>query len=251
MSLHADLRRALGRAKTRVFRQLGLIKTDWETSLPEEVQFWRGALSDPAKNWIPEEYRERTDPDLPFQQELRELLSHHAETTVRILDVGAGPLTRLGKVWPGKSLEIVATDPLAGQYDRIMEEIGLVPLVRTIAVQGEKLTQSFPPNSFDLAYASNSLDHAKDPVDVIRQMCALLKPQGRAYLWHFVNCGIGERYVGLHQWNFSGVADDMLVDDGRRRVSLQAALGPAWRVASRGERAFGADVVITTISPSE
>jgi SAM-dependent methyltransferase len=251
MSLHADLRRALGRAKTRVFRQLGLIKTDWETSLPEEVQFWHGALSDPAKNWIPDEYRERTDPDLPFQEELRELLSHHTGTTVRILDVGAGPLTRLGKVWPGKSLEIVATDPLAGQYDTILQEIGLIPLVRTIAVQGEKLAQSFPPKSFDLAYASNSLDHAKDPVDVIRQMCALLKPQGRAYLWHFVNCGIGERYVGLHQWNFSGAADDMLVDDGRRRVSLQAALGPAWRVASRGERAFGADVVVTTIRPAE
>jgi SAM-dependent methyltransferase len=233
-----------------LLRRLGFIQTDWASSLPEETKFWRDALTDPARNWLVEEYRERTDPAAPFPPELRELLAHHTGEVVRILDVGAGPLTRLGKIWPGKTLEIVATDPLAEQYDRIMDEIGLVPLVRTIAVQGETLAETFPPRSFDLAYASNSLDHAKDPVEVIRQMCTLLKPGGRAYLWHFVNCGIGERYAGLHQWNFSGQPDDLFIDDGRRRVSLQTELGPAWIVASRAEHAFGSDVVVTTICPA-
>jgi len=247
MSIYMKLRCTLGRIKTQVLRKLGFIKNDWNSSLTDEADFWRRALSDPARHWVVDEYRERTDPCLPFQQELRELLAHHTGPDVRILDVGAGPLTRLGKVWPGKTLKIVATDPLASHYDKIMQEIGLVPPIRSIAVQGERLAETFSPGSFDLAYASNSLDHALNPVDVIRQMCSLLAPQGRAYLWHFVNCGIGERYVGLHQWNFSNSNGDMRIDDGRKSFLLSVELGPSWCVDAQDDHAFGSDVVMTTI----
>lgn len=228
-------------------RRLGLLQTDWASSLPDEVQFWRKALSDPLADWIPEEFSQRTDPVLPLQQDLRQLLGEDCGPIVRILDVGAGPLTRLGKVWEGKTLEIVATDPLAPEYDRILTEIGLDPLVRTIAVQGELIAEHFDAGSFDLAYASNSLDHAKDPVEVIRQMGLVIKTGGHLYLWHFVNCGIGERYQGLHQWNFSGSADDLFIDDGRSKVSLRSALGPCYELTSRFEHAFGSEVVVIIV----
>jgi SAM-dependent methyltransferase len=228
-------------------RRFGLLQTDWASSLPDEVQFWRKALSDPLADWIPEEFSQRTDPVLPLQQDLRQLLGEDCGPIVRILDVGAGPLTRLGKVWEGKTLEIVATDPLAPEYDRILSEIDLDPLVRTIAVQGEMIAEHFAAGSFDLAYASNSLDHAKDPVEVIRQMGLVIKTGGHLYLWHFVNCGIGERYQGLHQWNFSGSADDLFIDDGRSKVSLRSALGPCYELTSRFEHAFGSEVVVTIV----
>jgi len=245
--LLSTIRRSLGRTRAALLRRLGLLQTDWETSLPEEVQFWAKALSDPSAHWIPEEFSQRTDPSLPLQQELQDLLGQDCGPVVRILDVGAGPLTRLGKVWKGKTLEIVATDPLAAEYDRILDQIGLTPLVRTVAVQGEMIAEHFAAGSFDLAYASNSLDHAKDPLEVIRQMGTVLKTGGHIYLWHFVNCGIGERYQGLHQWNFSGSANDMFIDDGRTKVSLRSALGPRYEVASTSEHAFGSEVVVTIV----
>jgi len=247
VSFISDIRRSLGWTRAAVLRRLGLLQNDWENSLPEEVQFWAKALANPLVHWIPEEFSQRTDPALPLQQELRDLLGKDCGPTVRILDVGAGPLTRLGKVWEGKTLEIVATDPLATEYDRILSEVGLEPLVRTIAVQGEMIAEHFAAGLFDLAYASNSLDHAKDPVEVIRQMGEVIKDGGHLYLWHFVNCGIGERYQGLHQWNFSGSAHDLSIDDGRRKVSLKSKLGPRYELASHSEHAFGSEVVVTTV----
>jgi SAM-dependent methyltransferase len=247
VNFFSDIRRSLSRTKAKLLRRYGLLRTDWETSLPEEVNFWAKALADPAKNWDLEEFSQRTNPELPLQQELRDLLGEDCGHVVRILDVGAGPLTRLGKVWRGKTLEIVATDPLAPEYDRILREINLQPLVRTIAIQGEKLTNHFAPGTFDIAYASNSLDHTENPLEVIRQMAMLVKVGGYLYLWHFVNCGIGERYSGLHQWNFDGDPNDLLIDDGRRRFSTQTALGAGYVVRSKHDQAFGHNVIVTTI----
>jgi SAM-dependent methyltransferase len=247
MSFISDIRRSLGRTRAAVLRRFGLLHNDWANSLPEEVQFWENALANPLLHWIPAEFSQRTDPALPLQQELRDLLGQDCGPTVRILDVGAGPLTRLGKVWVGKTIEIVATDPLATEYDRILSEVGLKPLVRTVAVQGEMIAEHFSAGLFDLAYASNSLDHAKNPVEVIRQMGKVIKDGGHLYLWHFVNCGIGERYQGLHQWNFSGSASDLFIDDGRTKTSLRSALGPGYELASRSEHAFGSEVVVTTV----
>jgi SAM-dependent methyltransferase len=228
-------------------RRYGLLPTDWETSLPEEVHFWAKALADPARNWVLEEFSQRTNPELPLQQELRDLLGEDCGPVVRILDVGAGPLTRLGKVWRGKTLEIVPTDPLAPEYDRILREIDLQPVVRTIAIQGEQLTKHFSSGAFDIAYASNSLDHTEDPLEIIRQMAVLVKVGGYLYLWHFVNSGIGEHYSGLHQWNFGGSHNDLFIDNGRRRFSAQQTLGANYEIRSKHEHAFGVNVIVTTI----
>jgi SAM-dependent methyltransferase len=247
MSLLSAIRHSLSRTKAKLLRRCGLFRTDWETSLPEEVNFWAKALADPARNWNLQEFTKRTDPELSLQQELRDLVGEDWGPVVRILDVGAGPLTRLGKVWKGKMLDIVPTDPLAPEYDRILNEIDLQPLVRTIAIQGEQLTKHFSPGAFDIAYASNSLDHTRDPLEVIRQMAALVKVGGYLYLWHFVNCGIGERYSGLHQWNFDGSPNDLLIDDGRERFSAQQSLGANYEVRCKYEHAFGHDVIVAII----
>jgi hypothetical protein len=119
--------------------------------------------------------------------------------------------------------------------------------VRTIAVQGEKLIQTFAPRSFDLAYASNALDHALDPVDVIKQMCSLINAEGQVYLWHFANVAIEERYRGLHQWNFERIGRDMRISDGKKSFLLSKRIMPGCLVDCRDESAFGSKVVVTTI----
>lgn len=79
--------------------------------------------------------------------EFRQLIHSNGESVVKILDVGAGPLTRIGKIWPGHQLEITATDPLAESYEQLLNDIALVPLVKTQNCLGEELAEKFSPKA--------------------------------------------------------------------------------------------------------
>jgi len=241
------LRLCLSNARTRVFRRLGWIVNDRAAGLPEEVRFWTSALSDPERCWNVEEFRERLRPDLPLQDALRALIDLPEGGTARILDVGAGPLTRVGRIWPGHSVEIVPVDPLAGEYRKIFAEISLRPVVETQPGEAEKLVGQFGENVFDLAYASNSLDHAVNPLLAIRQMVAVVKPGAAVYLWHFWNAGLTERYQGLHAWNFRPEGGDMLLDDGRTVFSLREEMRTVAEVEVHEERAFDSRVVVAIL----
>jgi len=203
------------RPGVRLLRRLGWLGEEWQTALPREVQFWEKALADPDRHWFRFDYEERLNPTLEFQAHLQELIEAPAGAVVRVLDVGAGPLTRLGKVWPDRTLELVPVDPLAAEYKQLLQRYKLQPPVWTEVGAGERLLEQFAPNFFDLAYASNSLDHSQDPLRVIEQMFSVVKPGGYVYLWHFAHVGVTERYGGLHQWNFDLKKGDMLLSDGR------------------------------------
>jgi SAM-dependent methyltransferase len=226
---------------------VGLLKGDWREGLPSEIHFWESALRDPDRNWVRSEYDERMNPNLELQSELRELIPASPGATVRILDVGSGPLTRVGKRWEARDLQIVAVDPLGDEYSGMCKRLALRPLVPVTAVHGERLLESFSPDSFDLAYASNSLDHSYDPLVVIDQMLALVKPERYVYLWHFMNGGVAEAYTGLHQWNFDVRKGDFVIHDGRTARSVSAAFGGKAQVTTQCIRAFDSDVVVAKL----
>ncbi len=130
---------------------------------------------------------------------------------LRIIDVGAGPVSKLGIRYPGKSIEVVPVDPLAQQYERLLRRFGVEPPVRTIEAHGEHLLSRFAPASFDIAYAVNAVDHSYDPMRIIQNMLALVRPDGVVLLRHRLNEGEHERYVGLHQWNFDVRGGDLVI----------------------------------------
>lgn len=245
-SLLRNARKQVATVTTNLARRFGWVPFDWEGGLSDEVAFWKDALSDPDAHWNREDFDLRMDPDLPLQPELRDLLPAYLDegTTVRILDVGAGPLTRVGRNWPGHQVEVIAVDPLADEYDIILGNLGITPPHRTITCRGEDLAARFSEESFHICYASNALDHALSPPDVIRQMGTLAKKGGVLYLWHFLNCGIEERYHGLHQWNFALVGNDLSIDNGRESQKLSHILGPRFSIDCHVERAFDADVAV-------
>ncbi len=220
---------------------------DWQTGLLDENDFWVRALTDPERNWNINEYRERTNPDFELQLELRALIPVTEGDSVRILDVGAGPLTRIGKKWPGHHLEIIATDPLAEKYNALMEQLHIPLLVPVTFAHAEKLTEQFPKDHFDLAYASNCLDHSYNPILAIQQMVETVKPGHCVYLWHFANEGKKECYNGLHQWNFDSEGNRFLVSDGRVTHSLSDKLSGVAEITCAKTEAFNNDVVIATI----
>lgn len=173
----------------------------WEAGIASELTFWNLYFQRPSLR-IQDKYGNRLDPEQPLDEWLAKLLPD--TENVRILDVGAGPLTCLGKIDPlnGRKLEIIPVDPLADEYNALLKRLGITPLIPTINGQAENIAEQFYIDTFDLVYSRNALDHSFDPIKAIDQMIAVLKPGRYLVLDHHMNEGITQNYSGLHQWNF-------------------------------------------------
>jgi SAM-dependent methyltransferase len=189
-----------------------------------ELDFWTSWLEQRGGRWS-EDYARRLAPAPLIDDELvTARLDEIDRVDVKIIDVGAGPVSKLGTHYPGKNIEVVAVDPLADEYDRLLARFGVEPPVRTIRAHGERLLVRFAPASFDIAYAVNSIDHSYDPVRVVQNMLALVRPDGVVLLRHRLNEGEHERYVGLHQWNFDVQDTDLVIWNHAATSSLRRAL---------------------------
>ncbi len=207
----------------------GGVYARWARELDSEVAFWRGWIAHTPGPAL-EERRLRLDPETPLQDWARALVDTPLGGAVHLLDVGAGPATQLGKVWPGRSVAITAIDPLADQYNRLLARYGLQAPVPSRLGHGEQLNTLVPPDSFDLAYAINALDHSYDPLAVIRGMLRATRPGGWVALDHYVNEAEYERYAGLHQWNFCAEGDRFVIWNKERRILVNDALPGATEI---------------------
>jgi len=97
----------------------------WSKAVGKEVGFWEWWLRAKGDSgFMAEDYRQRLDP----KSLLQDVVSRRLSAPAAILDVGAGPLTFLGKqaVYP---VVITAVDPLADHYNRLLREFKVTPLV--------------------------------------------------------------------------------------------------------------------------
>jgi len=164
-------------ARIKAIAKLGPAKR-WASCQSEEVDFWESVLrienTDP--NLWPECRARRSDPNRPFQNYLRELIDVAAGAQIRVLDVGAGPLTSIGRKWPGRELHITAVDPLAAEYDDLLRKLDIDPPCRTTFALAEELSAIFTPSSFDLVHSRNAIDHSKDVLKAIEEMIRVVNP---------------------------------------------------------------------------
>lgn len=167
-----------------------------------ELGFWRQWLATKGLEW-PDDYALRFDPDAPIQQHVAIYIDRLAGPRVEILDVGSGPVTKLGKVHPSKTLSITAIDMLAEQYEEMLKDFAVTPLVVTQFADAEKLRDKFGNRKFDLVHAENSLDHTNEPVAALGEMLAVARPGGFVVLLHQENEGMNESYQDLHKWDFT------------------------------------------------
>lgn len=172
----------------------------------------------------PAEFDFRCDPDGELQSHLMTMLGSPKGANVRILDVGAGPLTVLGKKWPGRNVEIIPTDALSEGYDELLQKHGIVPLIRTIPVKGEELDVRFPADYFDLVHAQNCIDHCEHPLKVIENMLKVARPNAFVLLYHAVREGAKEGYEGLHQWDFYSRDNAFFIDGMGETVNVSHCL---------------------------
>ena len=172
----------------------------WEKGLSEELYFWDAWLEGRLQNAEDRAYR--LSSHRPFPWWVKPLIPKQAGE-VRILDVGAGPVTELGAQWEGREVEIVAVDPLADPYAELLKKYSICPPVRTINGAGEHLARQFGPESFHFVYARNSLDRSLDPIECYRQILQVLRPGCSLVSLHEANNGERNNYEGVNQWNFS------------------------------------------------
>ena len=174
----------------------------WRLSQKSESGYWDNVLQRRVDGERDSEVDYRLDPASVLQSDIREAIDAPEGSALRFLDVGAGPFSDLGKVWPGRRIETIAVDPLAEKYDMLMVKYNLTPPVRTVKCAGEDLSKTFETGSFDLVYANNSLDHSYHPFKVFVEMLRMVKKSKCCYIRHFVNEGKEEDYTGMHQWDF-------------------------------------------------
>lgn len=197
--------------------------TERDQGEAEELDFWRKYLGKSGLFW-PHEFRFRLNPDSPLQEAIATYVEEVEGPLVRILDVGAGPLTILGKKLPGKELEITAVDCLAGRYRELLSELEIEPVVPTLPGNAESLGSLFEPDSFDLVFSRNAIDHCADPLQALREMITVTKPGHRVMVCVFPNEGEKAKYQGLHQWNFSVEDNRWILWDSTQRIDVGDAL---------------------------
>lgn len=196
---------AAERGIRRLLRGLGWSdRAIWRFGLLSEIYYWNAHLRSVRERSLASETPLfELDPEAELQPNIQALIAAPEGALVRILDVGAGPLSVLGKRWEGRTVEMTAVDPLARTYAWLLERHHVVPPVQTTPGDAESLQSTFPRDHFDLAFAQNCLDHGYDPLLSIRQILAVVKPGGHALLGHQVDEGKRQQYSGLHQWDFS------------------------------------------------
>jgi len=210
----------------------------WNAGIAAEIEFWDRWFATRGADW-PDEYLLRLDPESLLSDYYCSFIDDLPQQDIRILDVGAGPLTLLGKRHRSKRLTIVATDALAREYDRLLEKYDVHPPVRTVFAEAEKLCDAFPPDTFDLVTARNCIDHTYDPLRAIDQMVRVAKDGGYAALVHLENEAETEHYEGLHQWNFTIEEGCFIIRSRHDTVNVSHRLSAAGHAVSAERAADG------------
>lgn len=219
-------------------------RSEWQTHVHEEVTFWDEWLRTRGGEW-PDDFRQRVDPQQRVPDLIESVLLNKgvpAGSTIRVLDLGSGPLTSVGTVSEHYRIDVVPVDPLADHYRSLLEKHHIAVPVLPRQGEAEKLDCLFPPESFDIVWARNSLDHAYDPLMGIFQAYRVLRTGGTMIIVFHPNEADHGDYQGLHNWNFDIRNEAFVIESRRRLIDVSKLLGTVCRVKipvrqSRGHRA--------------
>ena len=98
----------------------------WFDNVTFELTFWQSWLLTIGGPW-PDNYRDRLDPNTPFDGIVEEVISDTGSREIEILDIGSGPVTSLGYVSKKFDIRITAADPLADAYSALLQNAGVTP----------------------------------------------------------------------------------------------------------------------------
>jgi ubiquinone/menaquinone biosynthesis C-methylase UbiE len=206
-------------------------KKIWNDNLYSEIDFWNQWAATKGLQWK-EDYSYRINPNSEATGFLKEVLQTvDVDENYKILDVGAGPITILGKFYNGIKLNITAVDALAETFNNINWQDNK-PEIITQYCETEQLSETFAENSFDLVHARNTLDHHYDVSEALKNMLHVTKRGGLIIISHAENEANNNNWNGLHKWNFFLEDRDMKIQTVGAIYSLQETISQFGSIVS-------------------
>lgn len=175
------------------------IKEAWLNGVRIELDFWDRWFATKGLEWN-DDYTMRMAPESKLQDFFLPYINKNLKK-IKILDVGAGPLTYVNKKCERCKIEIHACDVLAREYNKIIKKYNIHPAVRTKRLDTIELHKKYPENTFDISYARNCVDHSYDPFKSIDEMIKVTKLEGFIILHHVFKEGSSTGWPGFHLWD--------------------------------------------------
>jgi 2-polyprenyl-3-methyl-5-hydroxy-6-metoxy-1,4-benzoquinol methylase len=189
----------------------------------KELMYWEkqiigvGEFSDRmAKRLDPSTQKELFPLELlPFFNKWQEDLN--PVRRLKVLDVGSGPISLLSWGHNSGLLDLVSTDVLADEYKELLEIYGhesAIGNIRTVQCSGEKLDSYLDPESFEVIYCNNALDHTTSPRKCLENMTLLVRPRGYIIISGRSREGSFEGWDNVHQHDLF-IEDNTLYRSGK------------------------------------
>ena len=180
-----------------------------------ELSYWSDIMicKDP---WIPH----ILNPNFIFNKELEDVCISHFdnESSLKICDVGCGPVSSVGYKSNFFTINIIGVDPLIIEYNKLLKEHNYTRPFISIAYDAEKLIEIFGENIFDVVHSRNSLDHTEDPISAIQNCYGICKKNGLLFFRFMNNEANNAGFTGLHQWNFTNIDSDIRISNNKNDV---------------------------------
>lgn len=177
----------------------------WESGKESEVAFWQ-LVADGQTGSRYEQWKQnmlgRARVTAPVMAALVPFIPEPVEDA-QVVDLAAGPVSCVGWNLNGKRINVTPIDALAKDYDRILANADILPAVRTLPGEAEQIESMFAPESIDLVYVRNALDHCYDVPKILDAALAVLKPGGHFVIHSYRDEAENEKYAGFHQWNLT------------------------------------------------
>lgn len=196
---------------------------DWERGKAHELRFWNEIFPE-DNNFTHDFYknagsiyqlRAQTQKRMPMP-DISRLIEGIDKDPVVTLEVGSGPLPKLGILETSKNLAILTLDPLMDDYIELLKQrhidlAALFPEGKFVTGMAEDASRLFDLNSIDFIYSSNALDHCEDPAKCINELYKICAGGGCLYLTGMTNEGEYQKYSGFHQWNLDVQGGNLVI----------------------------------------
>jgi len=153
---------------------------------------------DPVSSW--EKFRDYYK-SLPKNvlTEIYKLKDFYKNEKLKLLEIGSGPVSNLAYYVDKDLFEVIAIDPLAGFYQKIMNKFNYEFPIKPISINCEDLLKFFRKETFHIIYAQNSIDHTNNPIICLNNAYHLLKNNGILFIRNNIKEGSRKGWIGLHK----------------------------------------------------
>ncbi|MFX0212087.1 MAG: methyltransferase domain-containing protein [Candidatus Hodarchaeota archaeon] len=180
----------------------------------QEMIYWNHEIKYNSETFLKKDLYNR-EPDIKFALNLIKTSFNVSGRNIKILEIGPGPRSGLRKGYESGDFDLIGIDPLANDYKKEFNGGNFLRFGF-----GEDVGTMFKPNSFHIIYASNSLDHCKNPIKVIEGVLQILKGKGLLIICGNEREGLRSLWIGFHKHDLWIEKNNLLCCDENGKTSI-------------------------------